>query len=338
VHAQGPPQSRAPSFVEAAVQRQILFADDERQQRVQHIIQKESARKVRTLVPALRENALSLLNRARARGQLDLQADFATPYALDTICRVMGVPASEPEHLSNLAEWSTTYANLTSGYLLVKTDHVRQLGDHFRRIVATKDEDSDDLAGALARAGCFDDHDDLIINCMMAFTAGRVTTQKLLGDGLPLLMPLWAELRAARLSNPRMVHGLTEELLRAVTPTRYVARIATEDLILPDGRGRDHEIRRGSRIVLFLESANRDPNVFDTPHTFTPTRSHNAHVAFGHGSHKCPGATLARLEIHIAIEAALETFTELRPDFSRPRTWDPNPNIGGYTSYPCFCE
>jgi cytochrome P450 len=134
-----------------------------------------------------------------------------------------------------------------------------------------------------------------------------------------------------------MSRRLTEELLRLVTPTRYLARQATEDVDLSGELGPGHRIRRGEKVFLFLEAANRDPRRFVDPHVLQEERQPNPHVAFGHGPHRCPGASIARVEIQIALETMFSVFTELRPDPSAAPSWDPNPNLGGYDSYRCLC-
>jgi pimeloyl-[acyl-carrier protein] synthase len=213
-----------------------------------------------------------------------------------------------------------------------------QLGDYFRGLVAAKRAaPSDDLIGAFLRDGVFEDEDDLVINSMMAFAAGRVTTQKLLGDGVPLLLPEWTRWREGWREGPTLSRRLTEDLLRVVTPTRYLARHATEDVDLSEDAPKAHRIRKGDKVIIFLEAANRDPHVFPESHALVPERQPNPHIAFGYGAHKCPGAGIARLEIQIALEALLSTFTELRPHPSIPPTWDPNPNLGGMTSFRCLC-
>jgi len=51
--------------------------------------------------------------------------------------------------------------------------------------------------------------------------------------------------------------------------------------------------------------------VFDDPEHFDVTRSPNPHLAFGHRSHFCLGASLARMEIRVMLEGMLERFASI---------------------------
>ena len=55
----------------------------------------------------------------------------------------------------------------------------------------------------------------------------------------------------------------------------------------------------------------RDPNRWEEPLEFDPSREMKAHIGFGFGSHLCLGAPLARLEAKIALGRLLE----LVPDY-----------------------
>jgi len=326
-------------FIQVAVQKQIIFSDGPEQHSAQRVILQEAQRKMQELSPWIRELATRLLEPLPARGKFDLVADFSLPYALQTVCKVFGIPSDDPRRMAELAQWSTVLADLTSGYLNVRIQDVTLFADFFRKMVAVRrNSPSDDLVSSFLKANTFETEDDLVINCMGVFAAGRMTTQKLLGDGVPLLFPEWAAWREMVTANPGTSRRLAEELLRVVTPTRYLGRHATEDVDLSEEWGPGHVIRTGQRVILFLEAANRDPARFPDPHELKGERQPNPHLAFGHGPHRCPGASIARAEIQIALETLLATFETLGPDPSAPPEWDPNPNLGGYRSYPCLCS
>lgn len=67
----------------------------------------------------------------------------------------------------------------------------------------------------------------------------------------------------------------------------------------------DRTIPAGSLVLPLLAAANHDPDAFDAPAMFDIARSPNHHLGFGHGTHFCLGANLARMETRVALEALL---------------------------------
>jgi len=64
---------------------------------------------------------------------------------------------------------------------------------------------------------------------------------------------------------------------------------------------------------LVLGAANRDSEKFDNPEKFDITRhSNHRNLAFGGGIHSCLGASLARLETQIAINAIVQKLPNLQ--------------------------
>jgi cytochrome P450 len=236
--------------------------------------------------------------------------------------------------LGQLEQWSDTFGDVTSGYVRGDLQDVQKLEHYFRQLIARKRrEPANDLLSAfIAAHDIFPEEDDLIANCMMVFAAGRITTKKLLGNGITLLMQNWAQYKTEAQTNSRFIKPLSEELLRMVTPTRYLIREAGEDISLAT-----HSIRRGQRVLLILEAADYDPAVFSQPGIFEAQRRPNKHIAFGFGPHQCPGATLARVEIQLALEE-LFTFSDLHTMPGTCPVWNPNPNLGGFKSNPVAFE
>ena len=97
----------------------------------------------------------------------------------------------------------------------------------------------------------------------------------------------------------RLVHAVTEEILRWASPVLYFRRNATHDIEVGGQR-----IAEGEKISLWYISANRDEEVFEDPFRFDIRRDPNPHVAFGGGgSHFCLGNSLARLELTVEAPA-----------------------------------
>ena len=121
----------------------------------------------------------------------------------------------------------------------------------------------------------------------------------------------WDALRAA----PRLLANAVEESLRYVSPINYLRRTATVETSL-----RGTMLRPGTRVVVFLGAANRDPGRFARPHELDLARSNaRQHVALGSGAHFCMGAALARMQLTAfwgAFTARVADF-ELRGAYER---------------------
>jgi cytochrome P450 len=64
--------------------------------------------------------------------------------------------------------------------------------------------------------------------------------------------------------------------------------------------------------MMMNAAANRDPRVFHDGDRFDVKRSNaRRNIAFGHGEHFCPGASLARAEARISFERLLTRLDDL---------------------------
>jgi cytochrome P450 family 142 subfamily A polypeptide 1 len=131
---------------------------------------------------------------------------------------------------------------------------------------------------------------------------GAETTRTVIAHGLRALAdhPDQWDLLA---EEPRHLTTAVEEVLRWVTPLNNFFRTALADASI-GGRS----VAEGDRIVLLYPSANRDEDVFEDPFRFDVTRSPNSHVAFGHGTHFCLGANLARFELGLLFGELTRRF------------------------------
>lgn len=99
---------------------------------------------------------------------------------------------------------------------------------------------------------------------------------------------------------PELRGAIVEETLRLWSPD-HGTRVTTRDVEI-DGT----VIPANSRVVLMAGAANRDPRVFDDPHTFRLDRGPIRHLSFGHGVHFCLGAPLARIELAAVLDELAE--------------------------------
>lgn len=93
------------------------------------------------------------------------------------------------------------------------------------------------------------------------------------------------------------------ELLRFAGPARAQFRQAVEATAIGG-----LEISPGQRVILMLDSANRDPEEFTAPNELRLDRNEGGHLAFGGGLHGCVGAALVETAATAATKALLERF------------------------------
>jgi len=176
-------------------------------------------------------------------------------------------------------------------------------------------EPADDLFSDWLAAGM--DGNTMVMETGLVIAGGAETTRTVIAHGLRTLAEhpdVWDRMA----EDPTTVPAAVEELIRWVTPLNNMFRIATADT---DVAGT--AIAAGDRIALVYPAANRDPAVFDRPDEFDPTRDPNPHLSFGHGTHFCLGANLARIELRLLFEALSQRVTNLRV----VREPDVEPNI-----------
>ena len=89
----------------------------------------------------------------------------------------------------------------------------------------------------------------------------------------------------------------------------FLFRIAKEPVTLGG-----HAIAAGDVVFVSNHCVNRDAAVYEEPDRFRPRRAKNPHMAYGHGSHYCLGAKLAREAMVACFRRLAERFPRLTMD------------------------
>lgn len=84
-------------------------------------------------------------------------------------------------------------------------------------------------------------------------------------------------------------------------------------------------------------SANRDEAVFGDPDGFRLDRDPSQNLLYGAGIHVCPGAPLARLELHLVIEELLRHTRKIAPVPGKPPVRAMYPG-SGFASLPLWIQ
>jgi cytochrome P450 len=243
-------------------------------------------------------------------GRVEFVHDWARLLPLRVICEMIGVPQVD---VAQMGEWAHGLS-VASG---MASAEGRQAGDAamsaFNGYVTEMIEERrarrrDDLLSALIDAQEEADRlssDELVAMVVQLIFAGHETTQNLLGNGLFRLLEHPEQLALLR-ARPALIPSAIEEMLRYDPPITFTSRIATSDTQI-DGI----TVAADQLVMLNLTAGNHDPRRFPDPAHFDVTRPDVRALSFGHGTHFCLGANLARLEAEVAFTTLLQRYASI---------------------------
>ncbi|MFJ2055779.1 cytochrome P450 [Streptomyces sp. NPDC087908] len=284
-----------------------------------------TARRVELLRPRVEAVTAGLLDglaeaAAAGDGVADLRRHYALPLPLGVICELLGVDPAHQDQLHQLSglvvATDTTPAqavaanrDLVALLAAIAADKAAAPGDDLTSaLLAARDEGGDRL-----------DQAELIGTLLLLIVAGHETTLNLLTNAVRALCTHRDQL-ALVVEGHASWADVVEETLRWDSPVSYFPfRYPTRDLTVDGTR-----IPQGTPVLAGYSAAGRDPAAhgpdadrFDVTRTATVK-----HLSLGHGPHYCLGATLARMEATLALEALFTRFPDLDlavPDSELPR-------------------
>ena len=268
-----------------------------------------TSRRIAGLQPELEALSHQLID-AFPNGPFDLLETFAQKLPVIVIARLLGVPE---EMAPQLLTWSNRmvamyHANRTYEDECAAASAAAEFSDFLRGYVdERRATPRDDLITHLISAeedGEKLSTDELITTCILLLNAGHEATVHTLGNAVRTCLMTG--------QRPNRDASFTEEVLRHDPPLHMFTRYAMEDVEIFG-----HRFARGDQVGLLLAAANRDPEVYDDPDMFDPTRFENgakAHTSFGGGIHFCVGAPLARMEIATALPILFERCPDVHFD------------------------
>lgn len=257
-----------------------------------------------------------LVRDAIARGGCDLIQDIAVPFVTMVIADLLGVPADDRQFFMDTIAKAPPPGSLNAedNQLYDDTHPMTVIGAYFARyLIARHSDPREDILTELAHAtypnGSKPDIATIATLATFMFGAGQDTSAKILGNAMTYIVDqpgLQEQLRG----DPSLIPQLLEEALRLQGSTKQTARVARRDT-----RVGDYEIPAGTRVLLALSAANRDPRRWEDPNEFKLGRHKIIeHVGFGRGKHVCAGAPLARVEVRILLEKLLAYTSNIELD------------------------
>ena len=250
-----------------------------------------------------------LIAEMQKKDSFDLVEDFAYPLPATLIAWVIGVPEDKVEWFKGVSGDIGKVFNLASNpdpECAKKCLRAVMEITAFLKDILSKPEAL--AEGTLAKSLVDSDlnEKEIISTMTLMLVAGHETTTQLIVNAIYTLLRHPQE-KQKLTSDYSLSESAIEEVLRYESPVQNLARVATEDYILGGVK-----IKKGQKLVPFVNAANRDAKAFEEPDEFQIHRSPNKHLAFGFGKHLCSGAYLARMEGAVSVKKLLQAFPDLR--------------------------
>ena len=274
--------------------RSILAIEPPGHTRIRSLLTKAfTTRRINEMAPQVQALSRDLVA-AFPEGKFDLLPTFAEVIPVTVICRLLGVPE---DMAPQLLRWShdmvAIYQARRDRALEDRTEAATvAFMDYIRGFVAERRKaPKEDLISELIVArdeGEKLTEDELITTCILLLNAGHEATVHAIANGVKTLLETGVRFGADEKENLKII----EETIRFDPPLHMFTRYAQEPVTVAG-----HSFERGEQVGLLLAAANRDPEVFEQPETFDPSRNNTRQLAFGAGLHFCIGAPLARMEL-----------------------------------------
>ena len=278
-----------------------------------------SERKVARLEPFIRQTCARLLDPLIAAGRGDLCEDFSSHLPVHVFGEWMQIPdgMAEPLRQAGRAFNVAVQSNIDA---VVKETSLA-LYAMARDLIALRrqspmDPEFDPTSALLAAR---DDRgeplpDEMIIGCVRQVLVVGIIAPTVVIGSIGVHLSRHPELQQTLRENPALVPAALEEFLRLYTPYRGFARTPSRDIEV-----HGCPIRKDQPIALLYASANRDEAVFEQADQFVLNCLRNmaeSVSAFGRGlaCTRCPGASLGRLELRVALEELLARTRHFQVD------------------------
>lgn len=319
-------------------QPSLLALDAPDHTRLRRLVSRSfTARRVTQMTEQIEATTRALLDElAAGPDEIDLVEDFAARLPLAVIADLLGVPADDR---GRLLEWGNEAAKQLDGGLgyrefrrtaVAVTEMHHWVQAHLDRL--RRDPGDDLLSALLASVEAMPPQErptpsELRMIGLLVLGAGFETTVNLIGNAVALLDDHPVQ-RQRCCGDPDLWGNAVEEVLRFDAPVQFTGRTAVAPTTVAG-----HDLPTGTTVLLILGATNRDPAVFDDPHTFDVTRAGaDQHLSFSLGAHFCLGAQLARLETRIALRELYARFPVLQ--VSGPPTRRETQVLRGYEHLP----
>ncbi len=251
--------------------------------------------------PRIRQIARDIISGFVSDGEVEFLDAFGDQFPAQSFATVMGLPQEDVAFfiacarrisgaVSSVGEKSDPVGAMND----IKAYFAEALADRRR---APRDPSIDFVTHLMGAH--IDDRpleDEEFLDICMTLTFGALDTTKSVIGWCFWHLATHPDDRRWVVDEPSIIPSAVEEMLRAY-PIVSMARKLTQDI---DFHG--CPMKKDDMVLLSIQSATRDGDVFENPDEVHLDRTPNRHIAFGASEHRCLGSHLARAELQTALE------------------------------------
>jgi cytochrome P450 len=269
-----------------------------------------SNRQVQELRPFMENKSSSLLEGFKGE-EFDLLKDYAQPYSISVIGKLLGVPE---DMYDKFLDWSNKIVKM---YDLKVSDEdstdaenaAREFYEYTLSLINEKVySPGDDMITRLANVTENDQKltkNQIICTVILLLNAGHEATVNTIGNSIVTLAN--NNIDTYELDKKYNIKNVIEELIRYDSPLQFFQR-----WVLDDDEVGGVEVKKHSKVAILLGSANRDSLAFSNADELDFNRANLIHTSFGGGVHFCLGAHLARLELEVSFNNLFSNSVSLQ--------------------------
>ena len=269
-----------------------------------------SNRQVQELRPFMEYKSSSLLESLKGK-EFDLLKDYAQPYSISVIGKLLGVPEDMYE---KFLDWSNKIVKM---YDLKVSDEdsadaeiaAKEFYEYTFSLIDEKvNSPGDDMITRLANVTENNQKltkNQIICTVILLLNAGHEATVNTIGNSIVTLST--NNIDTLDLNKKHNIKNIIEELIRFDSPLQFFQR-----WVLDDDEVGGVEVKKHSKVAILLGSANRDSLAFSNADDLNFDRINLSHTSFGGGVHFCLGAHLARLELEVSFNNLFSNSVSLQ--------------------------
>lgn len=263
-----------------------------------------SPARLNKMMDQIRAVAIEMIEGFADKGEVDVAWDFGRVFPVRIFMGLMNFPPAMFEQFLDW-EWDILHSHDQAKMAAA----LRGVLDFLRAFIAEKEAAPDEGLVSSIVHGKIDGKplsEDEKIGMVWFLWLGGLDTVAATISQMFRRMALQPEIQRQLRAHPELIESGVEEFLRT-QPILSSSRRVKKDFEW-DGV----TLKAGDAVQCLNPAGNFDPERFDDPQVFDPTRRRNRHHTFVAGVHRCLGAPLARRELWIVLEEWFKRIPEFR--------------------------